>query len=205
MHILLLSTSDQNGSAVLQSAISRNYTVTALLPYGSYSPSHANVILVTGSSTSQHDLETALQTPMFPEAIVIAFDHANLWELVARALLKAIAAVNLRKRTEWKSSYSQISLPFRLVFTHSNATQMGRDDYNRVDAIVRDSGLPFVLAPNSRVSKMPKTIRASPCDGRGVAWMAAVKRVSMATDTAQNNEPNGGVPGLVEAASIETS
>ncbi|GKU05271.1 hypothetical protein FLAG1_08754 [Fusarium langsethiae] len=205
MHILLLSTSDQNGSSVLQSAISRNYTVTVLLPYGSYSPSHANVTLVTGSSTSQHDLEAALQTPTFPEAVVVAFDHANIWELVARELLKAIAAVNLRTRTERKSSCSKISLPFRLVFTHSNAAQMGRADYNRVDAIVRESGLLFVPAQRSRISKILSTIRASPCDGRGVAWMAAVKRVGMTTGTAEHKEPKEYVPGLIAAESIGTS
>ncbi|KAH6966850.1 hypothetical protein EDB82DRAFT_517311 [Fusarium venenatum] len=205
MHILLLSTSDQNGSSVLQYAISRNYTVTALLPYGSYSSDHANITLITGSSTSQRDLEAALQTPTFPEAVVVAFDHTNIWELVARALLKAITAVNLRKRTELKSSCSKTSLPFRLVFTHSNAAQMGRHDYNRVDAIVRESGLPFVLAQRPRISKISRIIRASPCDGRGVAWMAAIKRDSMTTDTVQNNEPNEDVPSLVEATNIGTS
>jgi hypothetical protein len=178
-----------------------------LLPYGSYTRSHANVTLVTGSSTSQRDLEAALQTPTPPEAVVVAFDHANIWELVARALLDAINAVNLRKRTEWKTSCSKISLPLRLVFTHSNVTQIGRDDYNRVDAIVQESGLPFVLAQHPRLSKIPGTIRASPCDGRGIAWMAAAKRVSMTqllVDTVQNDKPNEDLPGLVGAASTGT-
>ncbi|KAL4727667.1 hypothetical protein ACLX1H_004352 [Fusarium chlamydosporum] len=179
MHILLLSTSDQNGSLILQSALSRHYTVTVLLPRGWYTPSHANVTLVTGLPTSQDDLEAALQTPAPPEAIVVAFDHVNIWELVARALLSAIKAVDLRDRTERKTSCSEMSLPRRLVFTHSNATQMGQEDYKRVNVIVRESGLPFVAAQRPHIEGIPRTIRASPCDGRGIAWMAAVKKVKM--------------------------
>jgi len=179
MHILLLSTSHQNRSLIAQSALSRNYTVTMLLPRGSYIPNEANVTIVTGSPTCQHHLEAALQTPKVPEAIIVAFDDASIWESVTRALVNAIKAVHLRARTECKASCSSISLPLRLVFTHSSVKQMRQDDFNRVDTIVQESALPFVSVQCQPRQDTTSSIRASPCDGRGLAWMAAVKRANM--------------------------
>ncbi|RBR06955.1 uncharacterized protein FIESC28_10866 [Fusarium coffeatum] len=193
MHILLLSTSHHNSSLIVQSALSRSYTVTMLLPLGSYVPNIANVTLVTGSPTCQHHLEAALQTPKSPQAIIIAFDDASIWDSVTRALVNAIKAVHLRTRTECKAPCSIMSLPLRLVFTHSSVKQMRRDYFNKADTIVQESTLPFVLVQCQPRQDTTNSIRASPCDGRGLAWMAAVKRANMAktpslTDTSLSLE-----------------
>ncbi|KAM0345347.1 hypothetical protein ACHAPU_006508 [Fusarium lateritium] len=177
MHILLLSTSDRRGFSVLQSALSRNYTVTVLTPQTSHASYHPSLTLITGSPTSQHDLEVALQTPTSPEAIILAFDQADVLVVATRALLSAVKYVHRRNHEAVKAPCSDTTLPLRLVFSYGDATQIGSDDYNRIDAIVRESGLPFVAAPCPRLPRQCiATIRVSPGDGRGAAWLAAVKR-----------------------------
>lgn len=181
MHILLLlTTPDRKGSLILKSALSRNYTVTVLTPRPSYLPYHANVTLITGSSTSQYDLEAALQTPTSPEAVILAFDRAGVLEISTRALLSAVESVHRLHDTS-KALHSDTSLPFRLVFSPCDATPIGAEVYHKVDAIVRESGLPFVLAPCIRLAREPiETLRVSPCDGRGATWLAAINRGSTA-------------------------
>ncbi|KAF5661306.1 hypothetical protein FHETE_8540 [Fusarium heterosporum] len=177
MHILLLSTSDRRGSLILQSALSRNYTVTILTPQTSHAFYHASVTFTTGSPTAQHDLEAALQTPTSPEAIVLAFDQVDVLEMATRALLSAVKSVHRGTHETVKAPCSDTTLPLRLVFSCCDAAHIGLDDYNRIDAIVRESGLPFVAAQWPRLPQESiETIRASPGDGRGAAWLAAVKR-----------------------------
>ncbi|KAG5659311.1 hypothetical protein KAF25_000513 [Fusarium avenaceum] len=195
MHILLLlTTPDRKGSLILQSALSRNYTVTVLTPRPSYLVYHANVTLITGSSTSQYDLEAALQTPTSPEAVILAFDQAGVLEMSTRALLSAVESVH-RLRDTSKALHSDTSLPFRLVFSPCDTTPIGAEAYHKVDAIVRESGLPFVLAPCVRLAREPiETPRVSPCDGRGATWLAAINRGSTAhllADRVQENRLRG--------------
>ncbi|KAM0286619.1 hypothetical protein ACHAO9_008052 [Fusarium lateritium] len=194
MHILLLSTSDRKGSLILQSALSRNFTVTILTPRPSCSSYYTNVTLITGSPTSQYDVEVALQTPAFPEAIILAFDRVDVLEIATRALLNAVKSVH-RVQDTTGASPSAMSLPFRLVFNLCDATQTGFRERDVVDAVVRESGLPFVLTPRPRLAREPiKTLRVSPCDGRGAAWLAAIKRdstVHLLADRVQENKLHG--------------
>ncbi|SPJ78544.1 uncharacterized protein FTOL_06933 [Fusarium torulosum] len=193
MHILLLlpSTPDRKGSLILHSALSRNYTVTVLTPQPSYPSYHTNVTLITGSPTSQYDLEAALQTPTSPEAVILAFDRADVLEMSTRALLNAVKSVHHLHDTT-RALHSDMSLPFRLVFSPCGTTPIRAEEYHRVDAIVRESGLPFVLAPSIRLDREPTgSVRVSPCDGRGAAWLAAIKRESIANllvDKIQENK-----------------
>ncbi|KAJ4269587.1 hypothetical protein NW762_001254 [Fusarium torreyae] len=181
MHILLLGASDYNSSQILQSALSRNYTVTVLVRHELSTSYHPNLTLVTGSPTSQHDLEAALQTPTPPEAIIVALGHDDILESITRALLNAIKSVQHPYQSNGLASSPQrvMPLPLRLVFSPNDAMRIGPDEHNRVDAIVRASGLPFVLAQSPRlIRERPKSVRASPSDGRGAAWLAAVTRAS---------------------------
>ncbi|KAF4970470.1 hypothetical protein FSARC_2489 [Fusarium sarcochroum] len=187
MHILLLGASDHNSSQILQSALSRNYTVTVLVRHELGTSYHPNLTLVTGSPTSQHDLEAALQTPTPPEAVIVALGHDDVLESITQALLNAIKGVQFRNQSKGfvsspqgvKASCLSMPLPFRLVFSPTDAMRIGPDDHTRVDSIVRESGLPFALARPPRLIREPrKSVRASPGDGRSAAWLAAVTRAS---------------------------
>lgn len=149
MHILLLSSSNHNSARIIQSALSRNFTITFLTPQTSQIPHHANVTLINGLPASQHDLEIALQTPNPPEAVILAFYNTHVLEAVTHTLVRALRAIQSAKVNEEKEA---VALPLRLVFIQSNAMQLEVDGYKKVDKIVRESGLPFDLAQCPRVS-----------------------------------------------------
>ncbi|KAF4453206.1 hypothetical protein F53441_4079 [Fusarium austroafricanum] len=173
MHILLLSASDHNSSRILQSALSRNFTVTFLTPHSAYTRHHPNVTLINGLPASQHHLEDALQTPTYPEAVILAFYNTHVLEAVATTLLSALKAVNIREQAKTEVP---ISLPLRLVFIQSNTTQLESDSRKRIDTLIHESGLPFVLSQCPRLAReLPAIIRASPGDGRSDTWLAALK------------------------------
>ncbi|KAM0429002.1 hypothetical protein ACHAPT_006806 [Fusarium lateritium] len=208
MHILLLGASGRNGSLILQSALNRGYTVTALVrtPSAFPNPTTPNLTLVTGSPTSQSDVETALQSPAPPDVVILALGHRkagtspfsptapdcphDLMESSTRALLNAIKAADLTKQPKLIVNSSQgvgasmasLSVLLRFVFNYSKGLRTGLDDHTNVDALVRESGLPFVLARPCRLTEGPITnVRAWPDDGRGApGWSAAVSRASVA-------------------------
>ncbi|KAF4986034.1 hypothetical protein FDECE_16161 [Fusarium decemcellulare] len=226
MHILLIGASGRNGSLILQSALSRDYTVTALVRSLSASslPSHPNLTLIAGSPISQSDLEGALQSPASPDAVIVALGHRrtgdspfappapdcphDLMESTTRSLLNAIQAVRPSKQPKIivnssqgvGASLSSMFFALRLVFNYSKAMRMGLEDHAKVDAIVRESGLPFVLARPCRLSEGPaQSVRAWPDDGRGASWFATVSRASVAEwllDAVESNEFNGRAPVL---------
>ncbi|KAI7765558.1 hypothetical protein ACKAV7_010563 [Fusarium commune] len=192
MHILLLSSSNHNSARIIQSALSRNFTITFLTPQTSQIPHHANVTLINGLPASQHDLEIALQTPKPPEAVILAFYNTHVLEAVTHTLVRALKAIQTAKVNEEKDS---AAMPLRLVFIQSNAMQLEADGYKRVDKIVRESGLPFDLAQCPRLAgELSATIRASPEEGRVAAWLATVKKARMAhfpVDKTRENKSNG--------------
>ncbi|KAI8718412.1 NAD(P)-bd-dom domain-containing protein [Fusarium sp. LHS14.1] len=207
MHVLLLGASGRNGSLILQSALKRGYTVTALVRNPSvFTESSPNLTLVTGSPISQPDLEAALQSPTPPDAVIFALGHRkagtlpfsatatdcphDLMESSTKALLNAIKAANLAKQPKLIVNSSQgvgdsmasLSAPMRFILNYSKALRTGLDDHTKVDALVRESGLPFVLARACRLTEgSVATIRAWPDDGRDApGWSAAVSRASVA-------------------------
>ncbi|RBR14279.1 hypothetical protein FVER53590_11527 [Fusarium verticillioides] len=174
MHILLLCSSNHNSARIIQSALSRNFTISFLTPQTSQVPHHASVTLVNGLPASQHDLEMALQTPKPPEAVILAFYNTHVLEAVTHNLVRALKAIQTAKANEEKET---VAMPLRLVFIQSNAMQLEADGYKRVDRIVRESGLPFDLAQCPRLAgQLPATIRTSPEQGRVAAWLATVKK-----------------------------
>ncbi|WAO89175.1 NAD(P)-bd-dom domain-containing protein [Fusarium falciforme] len=226
MHIFLLGASGRNGSLILQSALKRGYTVTALVRNPSiFTNTSPNLTLVTGSPTSQPDLEVALQSPTPPDTVIFALGHRktgtspfaatapdcphDLMESSTKALLNAIKATNLIKQPKLIVNSSQgvgasmasLSAPIRFALNYSKALRTGLDDHTNVDALVRESGLPFVLARACRLTEgAVTTIRAWPDDGRGApGWSAAVSRASVAewlVDAVEGSDFDGKAPVL---------
>ncbi|KAI1039273.1 hypothetical protein LB505_007382 [Fusarium chuoi] len=193
MHILLLSSSNHNSARIIQSALSRNFTIAFLTPQASQIPHHANVTPINGLPASQHDLEIALQTPKPPEAVILAFYNTHVLEAVTHTLVRALKAIQTAKENEEMEAAA--AMPLRLVFIQSNAMQLDADGYKRVDKIIRESGLPFDLAQCPRLAgELSATVRASPEEGRVAAWLATVKKARMAQfpqDKVRGNKSNG--------------
>lgn len=75
-------------------------------------------------------------------------------------------------------------------------------DHNRMDDLIRNSGLPFVFARPARLTEGPaEAVRVWPDDGRGVGWNAAISRDSLAewmVKAAEASEWDGKSPVLTK-------
>ncbi|KAF5642807.1 N domain protein [Fusarium sp. NRRL 52700] len=202
MHIHLLSSSNHNSARIIQSALSRNFTITFLTYQTSHVPPHANATLINGLPASQHDLEIALLTPKPPEAVILAFYNTHVLEAVTHTLIRALKAIQSAKVEEEKEA---AAMPLRLVFIQSNAMHSEADGYKRVDTIVRESGLPFDLAQCPRLAgELSATVRSSPEEGRVAAWLATVKKARMAhfpQDKVWEHKSNGSEESRVDHSS----
>lgn len=220
MHVLLLGATGLNGSLILQSLLSQNHTITALVRNTSSLPSHSNLTLASGSPTSAVDAEAALKSPRVPDAVIIAIGHrragpspfsaptspSDLLEQTINALVKAIEQSHSIKSPKIivnssqgvDSSWSSMSFPFRFIFTKSEAMRNGLADHARLDAIVRESGLNFVLArPCRLVDGDAKPVRVWPEDGKGSSCFPSVTRASVSewlVAAVKSNEFDGKAP-----------
>lgn len=76
-------------------------------------------------------------------------------------------------------SWTSIAWPVRAVLSHSTMKITLRD-HNNMDKLVRNSGVPFVLARPARLTDGPaKEVRVWPDNGDGCAWNAAMSRASL--------------------------
>ncbi|KPM39152.1 hypothetical protein AK830_g7400 [Neonectria ditissima] len=224
MHIFILGATGQNGQMIVNSALAKSHTVTALVRNSASSPlpQDSNLTIVPGSTTSQADLEAALRSPRQPDAIIIALGHRrsgsspfsapapnsphDLFESTTRALVSAIKAVGFATPPKlvvnsaqgvgpsWKS----MSFPVRFIFSHGPAMRIGLADHERMDTLVRESGLPFVLArPTGLLSGPARDVRVWPADGKGAPWIATITRESLAAwlvDAVEKDEWDGTAP-----------
>ncbi|KAI5456367.1 hypothetical protein BGZ63DRAFT_409064 [Mariannaea sp. PMI_226] len=210
MHILVLGATGRNGQLIVNSALSRNHTVTALVrdPSKAVLQQHPNLHLVRGSPTSQSDIESALQSSSSApiNAVIFALGHRrlsgspfsapapdcphDLMETSAKALIAAIRACStlptqpkliINSSQGVGESWNSMALPIKFIFSHATAMKMGLKDHERMDAVVRESGMPFVLGrPTVLKEGEPKPVRAWPDDGNGMPWMPSITRESLA-------------------------
>ncbi|KAJ6441778.1 TrkA-N domain-containingdehydrogenase [Purpureocillium lavendulum] len=72
MHIYIAGASGRNGRLVLQEALERGHTVTALVRTPSSLPPHPNLTVISGTPASQADVERGLVTPRPAAAVITA-------------------------------------------------------------------------------------------------------------------------------------
>lgn len=228
MHILILGGSGRNGRLIIQAALARDHSVTALVRDPDSLPSalaaHARLTIVRGTPTSQSDIEAALRTPAAPQAVISSLSirrtsdspwaplapdsPANLMSLSISALVCALrdAASDPPPKLVVNSSlgvgasFDAMLLPLRLIFRHTTM-RIGLRDHERVDDIVRKSGLPFVLPRPAalRNSDADCPVKVWPDNGRGMPWLGALTRESLAewmVDAAEKTDWDGRAPVL---------
>ncbi|KAH6896927.1 hypothetical protein B0T10DRAFT_475449 [Thelonectria olida] len=130
----------------------------------------------------------------------------DLLETSTKALVAAIRACNFPMQPKLVinssqgvgPSWSSMALPIKFIFSHAAAMKMGLKDHERVDALVRESGMPFVLGrPTVLTEGAAKTVRAWADDGKGMPWMPSITRESLAewlVDAVEKSEWNGRAP-----------
>ncbi|KAF5019319.1 hypothetical protein F66182_8676 [Fusarium sp. NRRL 66182] len=225
MHVFVIGGTGRNGSLAVQEALSRGHTVTALVRNTTSAklPSHANLTLIQGTPTSESDITKALAAPQPPQAIITALAQVRTTEspfaalhpettpdflaVSMRALVGAISQANLSAKPKIivnsaqgaGSSWPSMNLPGKMIFSHGSMG-IGLRDHNEVDRLVRESGLPFVLArPVLLTEGEAQAVRVWPDDGKGCAWMPKITRASVAKwliDAVESSAWDGTAPVL---------
>ena len=225
MHFLILGATGRNGILVMKEALDRNHSVTALVRNPDKVLPHRNLTLLKGSPLSEQDISTALQMPEFPSSILITLAQTRKTDSpfsplnpdvptdfisqVIKLILSAVSSLGARPKIVVNSSQgagtSLYSLPWvlRFLFDHSTM-KWSRKDHDTVDEIVRNSGLPFVLARPARlveaVQGKSSNLKVLDDSGNGANFLAQCEREAVATflvDAAEKNDWDNLSPVLV--------
>lgn len=243
--MLIIGGTGRNGSLIIQEALSRTHTITALVRDFSATnlpQQHPNLTLIQGTPTSSADIVRALKHPQMPQVIITTlaqrrvssspfasphpettpdFMSASMRALLAavddsmNAPPNAIDASNLllppppaQKKNPPKiivnstmgagSSWAALNMPTKFIFRHSTM-RIELADHNAVDALVRDSGLPFVLSRPCMLKDglIAAEVKVFPDDGHGCAWMPSITRASVAkwfVEAAETSQWDGKAP-----------
>ncbi|KAF7546136.1 hypothetical protein G7046_g9402 [Stylonectria norvegica] len=221
MHIFIIGATGRNGNLVLQDALSRNHTVTALVRNPDSLTKHANLTTIKGTPFSQVDLENALITPRSPDVIITTLNQRRVTEspfaapaaesppdLLAsgmKTLLAAIAAkpgpavkIVVNSSQGVKDSWRSMNFPSKMIFKHAAGMRIALEDHTQLDTILRRSGVKFVMPRPCRLVEGPaKEVRVWPDDGAGSPWMSSVTRDSVAkwlVDAAESSKWDGQAP-----------
>ncbi|KAF3077159.1 hypothetical protein CFAM422_000804 [Trichoderma lentiforme] len=223
MHIFISGATGRNGRIALDNALSRNHTVTVLTRNPSSLPSNPNLTVIKGSPSSQQDVLTALSTPFPPSAILITLNQRrtsdnpfaplspdsppDLLASTTSVLLAAITAtpfthppkIVLNSIFGARESWKNLSWAFRAVLSHSTM-KLAVKDHDNTDKLIRESGVPFVLARAPRLTEGPAAkVKVWPDNGQGCGWNVTMSRESLGAwliTAAESNEWDGKSPVL---------
>ncbi|OAA54005.1 NAD(P)-binding domain protein [Cordyceps fumosorosea ARSEF 2679] len=210
MHIYITGGTGRNGSLAISAALDRGHTVTALVRSPTSStPPRPGLTLVTGSPLSQADVRRALTTgPSPPSAVIFTLGlprtstspfaplrpntPADLLSRAASTLLAAIDAIGgpapkivVNSTLGAGDSWAALAWPFKVLFSRT-PMRFGVEDHDKVDKVVREGGRRFVLARAGRLTEQkeegaePAPVRVLPDDGKGLGFMDALTRQSLA-------------------------
>ncbi|KAL7932321.1 hypothetical protein V8C35DRAFT_328962 [Trichoderma chlorosporum] len=223
MHIFISGATGRNGRLALDNALARGHTVTVLARTPSSLPSNPNLTIIQGSPSSPRDVQTALSTPAPPSVILIALNQRrtsenpfsplspdsppDLLASTTRILLAAIAATSFVRPPKIvvnslfgaRDSWQGLGWAFRAVMSHSTM-KLALRDHNNMDALIRESGVPFVFARPVRLTDGPVgKVKVWPDDGHGCGWNPAISRESLGVwmiQAAESDEWDGKSPVL---------
>ncbi|KAL7944634.1 hypothetical protein V8C42DRAFT_358341 [Trichoderma barbatum] len=223
MHIFISGATGRNGRIALDNALSRGHTVTVLARNQSSLPSHPNLTIIQGSPSSPQAVQAALSTPSPPSTIITTLNQRrtsenpfaplspdsppDLLASTASVLLAAIAATPFVRPPKIivnslfgaRDSWNSLSWPFRAVMSHSTM-KIALKDHDKMDVLIRESGLPFVFARPARLTEGPAAkVKVWPDDGEGCGWNAVISRESLGAwmvRAAESDEWDGKSPVL---------
>lgn len=221
MHIFIIGGSGRNGRLIVQAALAKGHTVTALVRNPDSQTSQPGITYIKGTPSSQTDVERALTTPQPPSAIMIALNARRTTEnpfaplaadsppdLISastKTLLAALANVALPRQPKLiinssqgaGSSWGNMIFPVRILMHHSTM-RVGIEDHNKVDALVRETGLKFVMPRPCMLAEGPAAdVKVWPDNGKGAPLIPKITRESLAAwmvGAAERDEWDGKAP-----------
>jgi nucleoside-diphosphate-sugar epimerase len=203
-HILLLGGSGRTGKLVIEEALRRAHAVTALVRNASSITPQHNLHLIQGSPLNKADLAKALVAiTLVPDQRIVIVStlsqtraSGNPWaavtsprRMMADAMENAIAAAKEDGRMEKLvvmsmfgagESFHKLVFFMRWVMRWSNM-DVTVDDHNLVDAVVKGSGLNFVMVRSAMLKgEEMLPLRELGDEGERAGWMPSVSRRSVA-------------------------
>ncbi|KFY45974.1 hypothetical protein V494_00674 [Pseudogymnoascus sp. VKM F-4513 (FW-928)] len=214
MRILLLGGSGQTGKLVIDEALQRGHKITALVRNPSVLPAKNGLNVVKGTPKELSNLEEAfnavpgdpptavivtLGSPMEKGSRIMADSHENLIIAMKKYGVSKIVTMSSFGVAD---SLPNIAFIMRWAIGH---TSLGYSfqDHDQVDAILKKSGLDFVILRPGRLTMSKKApVKYLPDDGRGqgvFAGLGGISRASVAgclVDAVEKNTWNGTTPVL---------
>ncbi|MCJ1392963.1 hypothetical protein MMC18_005835 [Xylographa bjoerkii] len=218
MRILVIGGTGRTGSFIIDEALSRGHTVTALVRDPGVVPPKDGLMVVKGTPLEKMDVDKAFEaTPDDKPASVIvalsskretnspfskAVSPPRMMADANATLVIAMKQYGVRKLVVMQAlgvgdSFKNLPFPMRMIVRNS---QMARsyEDHDLLDKEVRTCGLDYVLARPSRLAEgevMP--IKFFGDKGNGVGSMSTITRKSIAAflvDAAEKSDWNGTTP-----------
>ena len=222
MRVLLLGANGRTGSLVLAEALSRGYTVTALIRRLDSLEPQANLSIVPGSPLSQADIAKAFASaPTFDpiKAVISTLNNgrtgdnpwstptapANLMVDTVRNTLAVMREYGVRKIVVLGSigvgsSRAHSGWFFNWVVDHSNL-KIAFDDHNKVQSLLeteaaKDSELKWVDVRSTGLNNgNRKEVKEFGNEGKGAGWMCSRKSVAgFLIDAVESSRWDGRTP-----------
>jgi uncharacterized protein YbjT (DUF2867 family) len=193
MHVLILGGSGRTGKVIINEALPRGHTITALVrnPASLAQIQSPSLELIGGSPQNESDLSSAFANGT-PDAVIVALASNTVGFMagVHRILLEVIKEKGLEGKTKIVtmqgigvgSSNKNVWWPMRMLLNHSPIAK-GHADHNMVEEVMKGSGLKWTLPRPVMLSEGEKK-EVRDCgdagDAKGMGLMPSVSRKSVA-------------------------
>ena len=193
MRVLVIGGSGRTGRLVIDEALRRGHTVTALLRNPSAIPAREGLNIVKGTPVEPANIESAfnavrgdlptavivtLSAPMEKGTRVMSDAHENLFVAMKRHNVSKIATMS---SFGVGSSFAHITVIMRWSISN---TRLGHPfaDHNHVEEILKKSGFQFVLLKPARLTMNKKApIQFLGDEGKGLGPFAGLGGISRAS------------------------
>lgn len=193
MRILVIGGSGLTGRLVIDEALQRGHTVTALMRNPSVLPAKHGLNIVQGTPLKPSNIESAFSAVPgdLPTAVIVtlgapkekgtrvmADSHENLIAVMNKHGVSKIATMS---SFGVGSSYPNITVLMRLAISHTSLGHLFTD-HNHVDGILKQSGLNFVVLRPARLTMSKKApVQYLAHDGKGLGAFAGLGGISRAS------------------------
>ncbi|RDW95358.1 hypothetical protein BP5796_01121 [Coleophoma crateriformis] len=200
MHFLLLGASGRSGKLVIEEALERGHTITALVRNTSSLPVKKGVTIVQGTPLQKEDITKAFKaTPSPPTAVLTTLSSVRTSDspfaapvspprMMADANSNVIAVMKqygvhkivIMQAFGTGDSLKNLFWPMQILMKHSGMNR-SMQDHDITDKEVKESGVTFVMARPAMLNdgeKMPLKFWGN--TGRGSGMIPSVSRKSVA-------------------------
>ena len=220
MRFLVVGATGRTGQIVVEEALSRGHSVTALARNPASLAARDNLTVSKGTPEKKEDIVAAIQgiSNEPPNAIIVtlaaprasdspfAKPIGDPWFMTkaaqnTRAALKeaGLEKTKIVIMSAWgvADSYSSLNLLMKGMISHS-PMKVQFKDHDKVDAETKSSGLPYVLVrPVMLKGEEAAPVKEFGDGGKGAGFMPSISRASVArflVDAAEKSEWDGKTP-----------